>query len=297
MDSNFRKFWLVNSLGDTLFLSDSSKSKIFLNNPTGLGYTKKIAGSRYGNRFNPDDKNTYYEFNDISGEFVYHNYSNENIYEDYYNFIKFVRFSPLKLYYQTPNSYDSYFIDCDIITCSKDQVQSEDSTMRCPITVKPFSFWELNTEHSLVVEPVPEGGLFFPLSIPFGFGGNSLNNIHLINNSMLEIGLILTVNGVCNNPTIKFFNNGKQYGVVRFLGIFDYVYVDSNDNSEEVILKSNGVTLSQPLNYQDLQASGNTKSNVTFIKLLPGENILTFSSENNFDGNIEFKWRDEYVSI
>lgn len=301
----YRKFKLVNSLGDEYTLTDQN-FKHFLNNPTGLGLRKSIDGVRVGNRYRVTKRE--YNLPNPSGELVFYYESNEDKYDGYEEFIRFISFYPLKLYYYTPGNNKSeeeanqIYLNCEVTTATKSEIKENDGTLRVPVNFQGFSFWLSGSEKKLDIdlEDYEEGSFTFPLSIPFSFGTDPLRDLVMPNNGTLITPIIYTIDGYCVNPYIRIFDeNGEEYAASKIIGTFDYVSVNANDDNESIALRYNGSSIANPASKQDLTIGNPDDDNffLTFLKVKPGNSKVTINFDNEFKGSISLTWRDEYASI
>ena len=286
---NTRKFWLINSLDNKLDLN-SLNADFSLTDPEGLGFSKNLNTTRMGNKEEIDSAE--YIFPEIKGTITFYGSSNAEIYQRYFDLVDFVRFTPLKLYYQTPNTFDSFYCDVDVIRLEKTEIKNK--MMECPITFHATSFW-MSKEKSETIQNVEVSNFSFPFTFPFMLGESSFSNINVYNNGALPVGMRIEMNGNIVNPSFHVSDNkGNRYGSGRFNGEFDYVFVDSDSKDEKIILKRNGVILSNPANYQEWNL---VAEEITFIQLRPGQNKLSFYFDGTFDGNIVVSWEDNRVSV
>lgn len=289
-----RQFYLENSLGKKYELTNKN-FKQFLNEPEGLGFSKNLNVLRIGNDELITDEQ--YSMPSISGEVLF--YDNlENAYQDYLEFINFVRYSPLKLYYLPPNMLFPYYIECSITQVDKSEYQRV-GYLSCPVTFYGYTLWQNSQESNLVVSNSEnKDGKYYELIRPYHYAGNSLNSIEINNTGDVPIGFVFEVVGSVTNPRLIASQNGVAYGQLKLNGTFDYVRVDSNDLTESIYLENNGTVITNPLSYQDLSIADGV-SDITFFKLKIGESKLSFSCDkiSSFEGNVSFKWKDKKVSI
>ena len=311
----YRKFKLVNSLDQTYELTDQNY-KQFLNNPTGLGYSKDLEGVRVGNRFKVVKRQ--YDLPSPRGELVFYDEANEDKYDAYANFVQFAAHYPLRLYYYAPTNNgteeeaNSMYLSCEVITADKSQVVYNDGTLRVPVTFRGFSFWLSGRLSQILINKTndPEPGNYtYPLSFPFSFGTDLLRNLQLPNNGSMVTPVVYNITGRCVNPYIRFFDKKVVNGVVSYveyaaskiIGTYDTVYVNANDNEQNIVLTYDGATISNPAVKQDLSlANVDDEENefyLTFLKIKPGTTYATITFDNEFVGTIDLNWRDEFVSI
>ena len=267
-----RQFYLENGLGKKYELTNKN-FKQFLNEPEGLGFSKNLNVLRIGNDELITDEQ--YSMPSISGEVLF--YDNlENAYQDYLEFINFVRYSPLKLYYLPPNMLFPYYIECSITQVDKSEYQRE-GYLSCPVTFYGYTLWQNSQESNLVVSNSEnKDGKYYELIRPYHYAGNSLNSIEINNTGDVPIGFVFEVMGSVTNPRLIASQNGIVYGQLKLNGTFDYIRVDSNDLTESIYLENNGTVITNPLSYQDLSIADGV-SDITFFKLKIGESKLSFS--------------------
>lgn len=289
-----RQFYLENSLGKKYELTNKN-FKQFLNEPEGLGFSKNLNVLRIGNDELITDEQ--YSMPSISGEVLF--YDNlENAYQDYLEFVNFVRYSPLKLYYLPPNMLFPYYIECSITQVDKSEYQRV-GYLSCPVTFYGYTLWQNSQESNLVVSNSEnKDGKYYELIRPYHYAGNSLNSIEINNTGDVPIGFVFEVVGSVTNPRLIASQNRIVYGQLKLNGTFDYIRVDSNDLTESIYLENNGTVITNPLSYQDLSIADGV-SDITFFKLKIGESKLSFSCDkiSSFQGNVSFKWKDKKVSI
>lgn len=289
-----RKFWLINNQGQRYDFTLKT-NKVFLNEPSGLGFSKSVDGIRVG-----DDTIITSEELDmptISGTILFYE-KLEKAYKEYDDFVRFVRFTPLKLYYQPPHLLSGFYTNCVITSLEKSEYTTE-GYLACPIVFACSSIWTNADMTSLIVTNGQSlEGKYYDLKRPYHYGTNTLSDITLNVDSDRETGFVFEVIGDVTNPLLLLTQNEKQYGVIKLDGNFDYVKVDSNDDSQDIYLEKGEIALTNPTMYQDLSIADGT-SQVTFVKLRLGESKLAFSCDDisKFEGYIRLSWKDKRVSV
>lgn len=311
----YRKFKLVNSLNQTYELTDHN-FKQFLHTPQGLGYRKDLDGIRVGNRFKIVKRE--YSLPSPSGELIFYDEMNENKYDAYHNFVKFASFYPLKLYYYVPSNdrteeeASSIYLECEVIQTNKSEVSYNGSILRVPVSFKGLTFWLSSQLSQLNVSAssIDDSTYYYPLNLPIleprlHFGLDPMRNIVMNNDGSLNTPVAYTITGRCKDPYIRFFEKKDdeyiEYGASKFIGSFDSVYVNSNDNDQNIILSYGGSDISNPAEKQDLSiANVDDEENeffLTFLKIKPGVTYATISFNNDFTGTVNINWRNEYISF
>lgn len=289
-----RQFYIENSLGNKYYLTNKN-FKHFLNEPEGLGFSKSLTTLRLG-----DDElitDEQYSLPSVSGSILFYD-TLEKAYQDYYEFINFIRYSPLKLYYQPPNLLSPYYIECSLVQVDKSEY-STSGYLSCAVSFYGNTLWQNSQESSLTVTNSESGdGKHYELVRPYHYSGNSLNSIEINNTGDVPVGFVFEILGSVTNPRLVATQNGSIYGQLKLNGTFDYIRVDSNDSTETIYLENKGTVITNPLGYQDLSIADGVAS-ITFFKLKVGGSILSFTCDktSSFDGNISFKWKDKRVSI
>lgn len=268
---SYRKFWIENADGQTVQLADE-QSKIFLNNPTGLGYSNAIEVNQYSDALSIASKEQ--NFATVSGELLFYDYINADRYEQYNDFITFLQSEPLTFYYQIPESTPRTF-SMDVALSSIDKTESKsDGMMRCSFTLQGLSRWKGD-------EVVIQG---------------SSNTYSIVNDGHMPVGYEIELEGSLSDPYVLLRQDGELYGEAKFLDTFDRVYVNSKDGEQEVILEQGGSVLPNPLSYQDLSIS-NGAIYVTFVKLARGTSELEIGMDSGSLTSVEIRFTPIYRSV
>ena len=276
-DTPYRKFWMINANNERWNLTER-ELKTFLNNPQGLGFQKTITTNRYGNAQTLTDITD--TFPTPNGEVLFYDSSNASRYEKYNEFVKFLSYDPITLYYQLPFSVFSqipniYTLECVVGTLTKTESKN-DGLMTCPITFNALSFYKGD---------------------PVEINGSGLTYT-LTNNADFPIGFEIELKGSMVNPYVTLEQDSELYGEAKFIDsvAFDEVYIDSVDGEQNVILSQNNSVLPNPLSYQDLSIS-NGSIYVTFVKLARGESTLTIGMDSGSLTSAKIKFTPIYRSV
>ncbi len=291
----YRKFYLENSLGKTFQLTDKNV-KIFLDSPSGLGFSNTLTTLRLGNTLKITDEQI--EMPKITGNVLFYD-TNSMAYQNYTDFISFIRNTPLKLYYLPPNLLYPYFVEGYISSLEKTQFDYSAGYISCAMTFSAISLWKNSKVITYEISNIKDSdGKHYDLVRPYHYSGTSLNSIKIDNNGDVPTGFDFIVNGSITNPMLTAVQNGESYGVIKLTGTFDYIAINSNDQSQSIYLENEGSILSNPLSYQDLSIADGV-ADITFFKLKVGESLFAFTGDNvnNFDGKVKFIWKDERISI
>ena len=268
-----RKFYLKNSKGQTQTLTDKA-TRIFLNAPTGLGYANTL-----NTLTRPDYlslTSTDLNFGTVSGEVIFYQSENSDRYEAYNDFVSFLSFTPLELYYSIPTSPAQVF-HCDVEVLNLDKGESgTDNFMRCALSLQMLSRWK-GEEVTLT--------------------GSSLTYT-ITNDGHIPVGFEITIEGSLTNPYFTLEQDGEMYGEAKFTDstAFSSVYVNSNDGDQNVVLEQGGAIIANPLSYQDLSIS-NGAIYVTFVKLARGESTLTIGMDSGSVSSVNISFEPIYRSV
>lgn len=293
----YRKFWLVNGENEEYDITNFYHTALAIN-PAGLGATAAVSTTRLGNSRMANS--LQWELKDITLDLLFvNNENNAAAYDQYKKFLHFVSKLPLNLYYQTPDMANtSYFKEVIITNIDKTEVSIETSTLNCPITITPLTMWKSSAETIVEVSARKGNGKDYTLRRPYIYAGDDLDNVVLNNNSNISIPMIIEIYGVCENPHYALYNYKlEQYGAGRFLGTFDYVYINSEDLNEDIQLQKDGAFLPNAISHQDPTVGMQGQTYLTFLYLAPGKNIMRFNFANNFKGKVSIRMRDSYVSV
>ena len=273
----YRVFWMINSKGERWDFTER-EFKSFLNNPQGLGFSKTFSVNRYGNVQNLTDITD--NFPQPNGEVLFYDSSNSTRYDKYNNFVKFLSYEPITLYYKIPVSFfsripNTYSLECVVGTLSKTESKT-DHMLTCSINYNALSFYK--------GEEVEISGT-----------GTSYT---INNDSDFPIGFEITITGSPVNPYFTLTQDGEMYGEAKFTDstAFSSVYVNSNDGEQNVELQQGGSVLPNPLSYQDLSIS-NGSIYVTFVKLARGESTLTIGKDSGSITGVNIVFTPIYRSV
>lgn len=273
-----RKFWLTNGTKTNNVLNKyeftTPSSKVFLNNPTGLGYSQTITTVQYADVLNGTEAQN---FPQIQGEVVFFDGANADRYDKYNKFIEFLTHSPLVIHYQIPKSTpETYSMDVQVASVEKSESKS-DGLLRCNFSLQGLSRWK-GTEVTVT---------------------GSASSYSITNNGHIPCGFEITITGTSmKNPYITLEQDSELYGEAKFDSstAFNSVYVDSKDGEQNVILEQGGSVLPNPLSYQDLSIS-NGAIYVTFVKLARGTSTLTIGMDSGSITSVDIRFTPLYRSV
>lgn len=292
---NYRKFWLTNALGNEYQFTDEN-SKIYLNQPEGLGFQRSYSIQRAGN----SELVTSQQFTltNITGELLFYADSNGTRYNDYQQFIQFVKYKPLELHYLTPNDIKSYH--CGVIFTQADKSEtSTDSIMHIPVVFHRLTEWLTDNDTVYTFDnSATDEGKYYDVVYDYHYAGTSLGGSSVWNNGTDDVGFVLTIEGEVQNPQFTLSQNNAVYGVCKINGTYDYVMINSVDAEESIYLENNGSVISNPEQYQDMTVA-NGQSYLTWTKFKVGESIFAFTCGNidTFDGQIKISFKTSYATV
>lgn len=269
---SYRKFHLTNGNGQTVKLSELT-SQIYLNNPAGLGYSNNVSTIQYGEKLNL--LTTEQGFGSLGGEIIFYEGSRADKYKNYNDFVTFLSFKPLTLYYTIPTSTaKTYTMPVEVSNIDKTEIK-QDGMMRCTFNMIALSRWQ--------GDKVTVTG--------------STNTYSITNGGHMPVGFEITITGSSmENPYFTLTNDGGLYGEGKFTGTFDSVYVDSKDGEQNVELEQGGSVLPNPLSYQDLSIS-NGSIYVTFVKLARGTTTLDIGMDSGSLTSVTVEFIPLYRSV
>lgn len=296
MGDTYRKYWLINSLGERYDLTNN-KLFHFLNQPEGLGFERQYTSEKVGN----SEIITSQSFNltDISGEIVFYNNTNGLIYQDYQDFIQFAKYKPLELHLLTPNSLDDYYCEVLFIIANKKDTNYEDNANHVGVTFHRLTQWLTSNDYNITLrKETSVDGKYYPLVRPYHYSGTTLSNTPIVNNGTDDIGFIFTIDGYVQNPVFTLTQAGEQYGIFKLNGSFDYVQINSVEQIDSLYLENNGSVIANPERYQDFSIA-NGQAYLTWCKFRVGESIFNFTCGNidTFNGTINISFKNSFVTV
>ena len=192
----YRQFWIINALGNKYKLTDKN-SKVFLNAPTGFGLNRSFTSLRVGN----SELVTSQQFNltDITGSLLFYNTTNGLKYQDYQDFVQFIKYKPLEFHYQTPNNLNSYYCDVILTQLTKGEVNTE-GILEVPIVLHRLTEWLDDNEYSITLtNSSSDTGKYYELIRPYHYAGTDLSNTPIVNNGTDDVGFVIEIEGECQN--------------------------------------------------------------------------------------------------
>lgn len=294
--AEYRKHWLINSLGQRYDFTEDN-SKLLFSRPQGFGFRREYETIKVGN--SELVMSQQFDLTDITGQLLfYRNQDAGDIYQDYRDFIGFVKFKPLMFFQLTPNDINPFY--CDVLLTNIDKPDiGENGILSVNVTFHRLTEWLDAEDYTIVLTNEPTGeGKYYPLVRPYHYAGTDLSNTPINNNGTDDVGFILEINGECQNPQFTITQNGEQYAVCKINGTYDYVLINSVERTESIYLERNGSTISNPEQYQDFTIR-NGLSYLTWCKFRVGKSIISITMGNidSFDGTIVIKFKNSYVSV
>ena len=291
---DYRKFWLINTLGNRYDFTENID--IFLNNPQGLGFRRNFTSITVGNSELVTSQQ--FQLTDVQGELLFMGNTNGEKYESYQKFVQFAKYKPLEFHYKTPNNLLSYH--CDIIFTQLDKSEvGQDGILRCPVTFHRLTEWLTDQDEVYVFNNNPlDEGKFHDLIYDYHYAGTNLSNSVINNNGTDDVGFILEIIGEVENPQFSLTQGGETYGICKINGTYDYVQIDSVERTESIYLEQNGSVVTNPEQYQDFTIA-NGQSYLTWLKLKVGQSQFAFTSGNidTFDGTVKIRFKNSFATI
>ena len=265
-----REFTLINSNNEQWTFTDRS-FRTFLHNPQGLGMTRSLTTSRYGNR--QTVTGIQENFPQIQGDLLFYDSANGDRYTRYAQFARFISYEPLTLVYTVPD-VGIFTVDCSVVSLTKTESKT-DKILTCPITIQGLSLWK---------------GQEIILS--------GTNSFSLYNDGDFPCGFEITIEGNLTNPYILLTQDEELYGEAKFDSetAFNSLYLNSNDGEQNIVLQQGGSILPNPLSYQDLTIS-NGSIYVTFVKVARGISELTIGAESGSVTSTKINYKPLYRSV
>lgn len=291
----YRKFWLINSLGNRYDLSERDSSAFFYS-PSGLGFRRDYKTEQVGASELVTSQS--FSLTDITGTILFHKGSTGDKYQAYQDFIQFIKYKPLELHYKTPNDINDYFCDVLITDVTKTE-ETPQSVLEAGITFHRLSEWlSANIEPIILTNDAIDDGKHYDLVRDYHYAGAGLSDTVINNIGTDDVGFTIIVEGECSNLHFTLTQGGDTYGVCKILGTYDMIRIDSVDKTESIYLENNGSVISNPEAYQDFTvADGNAY--ITWCKFRVGETILniTMGNINEFNGKITISFRNSYATV
>lgn len=291
MRQDVRKFWLTNAKGQAYDLMGQAP---FLHSPNGLGYQVDLATIKLGNTQVITGES--YNLGSFSGDMVFFG-NRPTQYQNYLTFTKFLRYTPILLHYQTPNSNESYFCQVRVNSLQKSEISPQDNVLHVPVNMVRLTLWYTDRVNSIVVENVAEGGKEYPLDRPYYYAMPTFTNIPVYNDSQTDTPFVIELDSAITDMEFGVYDeDGEQYGACKIYGTYDVIRIDSDELSESIYLEASGSAVANAINYQDLTIGNPNEVYVTFIKLKPGQNYIRFTP-TTYTGNVTVSWRNAYVTL
>lgn len=292
---DYRKFWLTNALGNEYRFTDEN-SKIYLNEPEGFGFNRSYSVEKVGN----SELVTSQQFNltDITGDLLFFAGTNGTKYQDYQNFIKFVKYKPLEFHYLTPNNITAYH--CQILFTSANKTEvAEDSILHVPVTFHRLTEWITDDSTTYTIDNTQIGdGKYYDLIRDYNYAGTGLSGTPIYNNGTDDVGVVVIIDGECTNPQFTFSQNGEVYGICKINGTYDYLLIDSVEMTEQLYAEYQGSVVTNPEQYQDFTVR-NGAAYLTWIKLKVGESTFAFTcgNINTFTGDVKIRVKESFATV
>lgn len=128
------------------------------------------------------------------------------------------------------------------------------------------------------------GGIKFRLSLPTNFSNRGFRR-KCINDGDVDTPVIIEFKGPATNPTVNNLTTGEFIKVNRSLGEDDVLTISTAFGEKYVRINGDNA-----FHYIDLDS--------VFWSLVPGENILSYESNNDsIKTKVTVKWKDRYLGV
>ena len=257
-----RLFKMINANGESF---DLMRGDAFFSAPGGLGFSKEILTTQCGDDF--VNVATKSQQKVITGTMAFKGY------EQYAEFIDFVKKKPLKLGYKPLDTWT--FIDCDIQSLSKGEMEHDHKRLYCEINFLCYSKWYVMKYASTTIKTIDEfeDRKEYEYLYPYSYRSTYSGQIDI---SVSEDGtpLKLTIHGPCSNPAYTAKKGDVTTGKGQFfveLSDQEKLVVDANPRTMEASIYS-----VQGEYLRDAYANSNFNTK-RFLYLPQGKNTITVS--------------------
>ena len=188
-----RKFKLHNSLSQVMDLNVLTS---FLNEPQGLGFKTNNSYISIGTQYIQTLKE--HRQAEPSGKVKF------NTYAEYFNFIKFIQYRPLRLEYIPDTT--SYFLECNVKEVRKSEKLTESGWLQAEITFEALGQWYKQTSWSSSTEF--DNDKTYVYKYPFVYSASNINQFIYNSNSVIDSPCDIVIFGPCENPRWEQKVNG-----------------------------------------------------------------------------------------
>ncbi len=216
-----RKFWIKNAKGE---IFDMNREDAFFSNPRGLGFSRKASFSRIGYMWAA--KEDYADQKKPYGDMVFDGY------EQYEEFVKIARHTPLTLIYQPLEV--NYYMDIESFSIEKGEISYKDTFLTCKVTFNGISPWYTDKIYKRSHE---SAGKIYPYQYSYTYADAMSGEVNIENESAMDAYTKIVIYGPVKNPTWKATQldvtivEGK---VLAELGEESCLVIDSNPNHLQI---------------------------------------------------------------
>lgn len=133
------------------------------------------------------------------------------------------------------------------------------------------------------------GGWKFKFKLPFQFRKKGKPQKNIFNAGDVETPVKIAFKGPAVNPKICNLTTKEFVRVKRTLTSDDILYINTEKGNKTIEIERNG-TRKNAGNYIDLDS--------TFFQLIPGDNLIEYSTENNLDPqSVELIYSNKYLGV
>lgn len=180
---------------------------------------------------------------------------------------------------------DAEYLDCIVEEAPdprKDFVSTFQISLICP-NPNWKKYFEVGEEINTWI-----GGWKFKFKLPFRFKQKGETKKNIYNKGDIDTPLKIYFKGPAVKPCITNLTTGKFIKINRELKSDDTLIINTERGNKEVIIESNGKKINA-FNYIDLDSS--------FFSLLPGDNLIEYSTESLEPQSVEIRFNHLYIGI
>lgn len=200
-----RKFRVINSEGAAY---DLNSKQSFFHKVDGFGYKEETDFQRIGSDFYALEE--VFSQGEITGSIFF---CGQGAYEQYRDFTKFVRLTPLTLEYVTD---DTYRLPVRLSEIHKSEMMEGGIGLNCEVVFLATGlFYRSVTKYS---ETVYVGGKIYPYTYPYSYADVSANTLMIESDSVADSPCRITIYGPCTNPIWKHYVNNELHATGAYIG-------------------------------------------------------------------------------
>ena len=256
-----RKFYIINDRGSRFDFG--SGTKVLVQNPQGLGFSRSITYVAYDDIFRKLDERN--ELGEISLELVF-----LEGYPGYRRFLSFVQEGgEVTFYYQ---SDETRYVFCELESLSKTELQA--GALVCTLKVRKLSYWFRDVTAEISID-IGRSGKAYPYRYSYQYSSSYKGMTKLTNGGWCKAPLRLVMTGDMENPEVIISKDGEEVSRLRIMYSSKdmTVSVDSFPTRQSITIRDGDETF-DGYEYQDFEC-GN------FLFLPKGTYDLEFRPHGN----------------